>query len=131
MSFSGFEDEEEYVDLRNPNDNYMYSFSINSKDNKIYGIAAADSTELPVGDIRVDGIGTGSTFNEVYEKFGKPCSISTYSLGYNVIEVDYSFESDEESYVVIFRSTPVCNKTKNEERIKPNVITSIGILVLK
>lgn len=130
MSFSGFEDDKEYVSLYNPNDTYMYTFDINSKDNKIYGIAAAGEV-IPFCDIRIDGIGIGSTFNEVYEKFGKPRSISTYSLGYNFTEVYYSFETDEKSYVVTFRSTPICNKTKKEERIKPNLITSIGISVNK
>ena len=48
-----------------------------------------------------------------------------------VKKVYYSFETDEEGYVVTFRSTPICNKTKKEKRIKPNLITNIGISVHK
>ncbi len=135
VSFSGFKDDEEYVRLYNPNDNYMYSFSINSKDNKIYGIAATDSTELPVGDIRVDGIGIGSTFNEVYEKFGNPRYILPYRSASHVsIDVGYSFESDDEGYygVVFEHAGPLYNNsTKKEEKTRHNVITSVKISVTK
>ena len=98
-------------------------------------ISSGDSyAGIGTADIRVDGIGVGNTFNEMYEKFG-----TTYAIyvSDDKIEVDYTYEDKSGNYYsILFNHLPKFeNDFKSSDfkyiETKPNIITSVRIYCYK
>jgi hypothetical protein len=81
-------------------------------------------------DLKVDGIGVGSTFNEMYEKFGNPGMIIPVKDGLNdgvIAMYGYADKDKGKTYVIMFEHTNKVFTAKGYENTKPNVITSVSV----
>ena len=88
---------------------------------------------LSQSDIRVDGIGRGNTFNEMYEKFGIPESV--YDDGSIGMRIIYYYENKEEnkSYIIMFINNQSMKNPKSgqEEEVQKNIIQSVDVTVME
>ena len=111
---------------------YIMNIFLNPKDKNIEQFSTSDlGGVLGTADIRVDNIGVGNTFNEMYTKFGKPTSVYN---AFGITSVRYSYiDSNKNYYSVDFTHEPklingLIRKNKYVELpTKPNVITEIRI----
>lgn len=113
------------------NGSFSIGVDINPKNKKIMGLIGINGN-LTLGekDLKVDGIGVGSTFNEMYAKFGNPGMIIPVRDGLNdgVIAM-YSCANKDKSkvYLIMFEHTNKVFTAKGYENTKPNVITSVSV----
>lgn len=101
------------------------------ENNDIMGLN--NSMQLSTKEIKVDDIGVGNTFNEMYEKFGKPNIISANEDN-SIVTVVYSdMDSKKNNYVISFKHRAKIDnpKTKQSQETKPNVITDISVSILR
>ena len=111
---------------------YIMNIFLNPKDKNIEQFSTSYlGGVLGTADIRVDNIGVGNTFNEMYTKFGKPTSVYN---AFGITSVRYSYiDSNKNYYSVDFTHEPklingLIRKNKYVELpTKPNVITEIRI----
>lgn len=94
--------------------------------NYIIGVANGGMSEIAIKDIRVDGIGTGNTLNEIYEKFGTPIK---YESRHTVMpNIQYFYETDQKVYsILLFYEEEFSKGHGRVQRIKNNVITSVDV----
>lgn len=66
-------------------------------------------------DIRVDGIGQGNTFNEMYQRFGRPQQVLDVGIGVWVSYYyeDYQNKEHEKSYLIIFKNDNRAKKSQD------------------
>ena len=97
------------------------------RNNKIYGLYNQYLAALSNMELKFDGIGSGNTFNEMYDKFGQ---ISTFYINEDVVAAAYNVEDKVHIY---FDNDYKTNDTIKGKKVvynsKPNVITDIEILV--
>lgn len=113
------------------NESFAIAVNINPVNKKIMGLNGRNGNLiLSEKDLKVDGIGVGSTFNEMYEKFGNPGMIIPVKDGLNdgVIAM-YGFADKDKgkTYVIMFEHTNKVFTAKGYENTKPNVITSVSV----
>ena len=129
-------DVDPFVSINVMKDNeYLMNLNWIVKDKNIQKISTGTfPNSIGSADIRVEGIGVGNTFNEMYEKFGTPHSIY---VSEDEIEVDYAYKDKSGNYYSIqFNHN---NKFRNDYKFiiydyletKPNIITSVSIYYVK
>ena len=113
------------------NDSFAIGVDINPANKKITGLNGRNGNLiLSEKDLKVDGIGVGSTFNEMYAKFGNPGMIIPVRDGLNdgVIAMYGCTNKDKsKTYVIMFEHTNEVFTAKGYENTKPNVITSVSV----
>lgn len=102
----------------------------------IQGFSNEGYHQLHQSDIRVDGIGRGNTFNEMYQKFGKPYKV--YDMESIGVWVSYSYEGyqnkeHKNSYIVTFKNDKTAKnpKTGKMEEIQNNMIQAVDVIVIE
>lgn len=103
---------------------YLMEGEIDPKDKKIISLSS-DYSHYIIGppDIRIDGIGIGSTFNEMYEKFGKP----SFANQAEDIIIYYTFiDNLGNSYYIAFAHSNEILVGSKYKKTRPNVITDIN-----
>ena len=99
----------------------------------IQGLSNEGFRSFCQSDIRVDGIGRGNTFNEMYEKFGIPESV--YDDGSIGMRIIYYYENKEEnkSYIIMFINNQSMKNPKSgkEEEVQKNIIQSVDVTVME
>ncbi len=109
----------------------LIALELNMQDKTIYGLN--NNMFLSTKELRVDDIGVGNTFNEMYEKFGRPNVINASKDGQNIM-VGYSdLDQKGNSYFVFFVHRNKLNnpKTGQKEDTKPNVITDVSVSIMR
>ena len=108
---------------------YYLEAQMDTQDKSITDLKSGDIYFLHgTADIRVDGIGIGSTFNEMYAKFGMPSYVSQSSDTQAV----YRFtDTLENGYVVEFTHDKGTTIDGKQVYTKPNIITQIHIYFYK
>ena len=99
----------------------------------IEGLDNIGFRSLCQSDIRVDGIGRGNTFNEMYEKFGIPYEVADIeSLG---VCVTYYYENrkEDKAYIIRFMNDDLLMNPKSgkEEEVQKNMIHSVDVVVME
>lgn len=108
---------------------FYMGIEIDAKDKSILGLESKDNYLLHgTADIRVDGIGIGSTFNDMYAKFGKPSYVFQSSDTQAVYRFTDTFEN---KYFIEFTHNKTINVKELDVDTKPNVITGIHIYFRK
>lgn len=84
-------------------------------------------TELSYSNsnLKVGNIGIGNTFNEVYEEFGTPTSITKFSD--DTWWVEYEMDLERNSIIFVHSSFMKNPLTQKKEKVYPTVITSIMV----
>lgn len=106
-------------------DKYLMDGEINPRTKKIISLSTDFSHEL-IGpkDLRIYGIGIGNTFNEMYEKFGRP----SYANQEGDTAIYYNFiDTLGNSYYITFIHSNEIFLDTEYKKTKPNVITGLGI----
>ena len=119
------------MSLLDSENKFLIGIELNMLNNDILGLN--NSMLLSTKELKVDGIGVGNTFNEMYEKFGKP-NIINESKDKEIITVVYSdMDNKKNNYVIAFKHrTKIDNpKTRQKQDTKPNVITDVSISILR
>ena len=116
------------VDILKDNEYYLEA-QIDTQDKSIIDLKSNDFYFLNgTADIRVDGIGIGSTLNEMYAKFGMPSYVSQSES----TEVIYRFiDTLENGYVIKFTHDKYTTIEGKLVYTKPNIITKIHIFLYK
>ena len=113
------------------NESFAIAVNINPVNKKIMGLNGRNGNLiLSEKDLKVDGIGVGSTFNEMYEKFGNPGMIIPIKDGLNdgvIAMYGYADKDKGKTYVIMFEHTNKVFTAKGYENTKPNVITSVSV----
>ena len=113
------------------NENFVIAVDINPANKKIMGLDGRNGNLiLSEKDLKVDGIGVGSTFNEMYAKFGNPGMIIPVRDGLNdgVIAMYNCANKDKsKAYLIMFEHTNKVFTAKGYETTQPNVITSASV----
>ena len=105
-------------------DKYLMEGEIDPRNKKIISLSS-DYSNYIIGppDIRIDGIGIGNTFNEMYKKFGKPSFIEQGQI----IVINYTFSDNiGNSYYVAFTHSNKILVGDEYKKTKPNVITGVN-----
>ena len=120
-----------FMSLLDNENNFLIGLELNMQNNDIQGLN--NSMLLSTKELKVDGIGVGNTFNEMYEKFGKPNIISSSENGEITTVVYSDMDNKKNHYVIAFKHrTKVDNpKIKQKQDTKPNVITDVSISILR
>lgn len=106
---------------------FVLEVYVGRQNNKIVGFSNRELNALSEINLRVDGIGVGNTFNEMYEKFGQVRKIyKDYGDEYSSTKCSYYSKENNSIY---FEHQSNTNKNKDNKiyKTKPNVITSIEI----
>lgn len=120
-----------FMSLFDSKNRFLIGIELNMENKDIQGLN--NSMLLSYKELKVDGIGVGNTFNEMYEKFGKP-NIITVSEDKKDITVIYSdMDNKKNNYVIAFKHRANIDnpKTKQKQDTKPNVITDVSISILR
>jgi len=105
--------------------------AIDTNDKKIMGLISKVWGMTNKRDLKINVIGVGNTFNEMYAKFGMPVEVKKEIVDetYNETKVVYGYiDKNKNFYFVNFTHA---NKKYNGQALintKPNVITSVQIL---
>jgi len=103
---------------------------INQSKNNIVGIQTNNFVFSSERDLKINGIGVGNTFNEMYAKFGMPVDVEkdNFEDTYNETKVSYGYmDENNQSYAVRFTHVDKKFDGKNFIKTKPNVITAVAI----
>ncbi|EFM40081.1 hypothetical protein HMPREF0379_0124 [[Eubacterium] yurii subsp. margaretiae ATCC 43715] len=107
---------------------------INQSKNNIVGIQTNNFVFSSERDLKINGIGVGNTFNEMYAKFGMPVDVEkdNFEDTYNETKVSYGYmDENNQSYAVRFTHVDKKFDGKNFIKTKPNVITAVAILKME
>ncbi len=98
------------------------SFQVNKDTSKIEGIFLPEG--LPKLDVRINGIGVGSTANEMYEKFGAP-----FIYMGKANWAFYYIDDGDAEYIIIFMFDKEAYdyRKKAKSKVKKNTITHVII----
>ena len=104
-----------------------FMIGVDIKKNKIYGLHNQNLDALSNMELKFDGIGSGNTFNEMYDKFGQ---ISAFYIYEDVVSVAYNIKN---KVYINFDNEYKCTNKINGKKVvynsKPNVITDIHVFV--
>ena len=120
-----------FMSLFDKDHKLLIALELNMQDKMIYGLN--NNIFLSTKELRVDDIGVGNTFNEMYEKFGKPYIINASENGQTIIAGYSDFDSNGNNYLIYFTHRAKVNnpKTKKKEDTKPNVITDLSVSIIR
>ena len=84
-------------------------------------------------DIRVDGIGRGNTFNEMYEKFSIPYEVDDRGTLGVCVTYYYKNKEEDKAYIIQFLNDDLLMNSKSgkEEEVQKNIIQSVRVTVMK
>ena len=127
----GFDQEAVIVDLLGGG-THKISVGINLKDKKILSIGTNGASFSSEKDLKINGIGVGNTFNEMYAKFGNPVKIQKNEMGHYTDTMAMYAYTDEKGnmYGAYFVHSDKKFDGKNYIKTKPNVITAVNIFYL-
>lgn len=110
--------------------NHDLGLVINTKDRKIVGIYTNGSRFSSERDVKVNGIGVGNTFNEMYAKFGVPTrvQISEMSSNTDTVIMYMGLDTKGNIYIASFTHSDKKFDGKNFVNTKPNIITAVSIM---
>ena len=120
-----------YMSLFDKEHRLLIALELNMQNKMIYGLS--NNMYLSTKQLKVDDIGVGNTFNEMYEKFGKPYIISPSQDGKDLMVAYSNLDSKGNNYFVLFRHRDMINnpKTKQKQKTKPNVITDVSVSIIR
>ncbi len=95
---------------------------------KIGSTKGASYTNIPLLDIRFDGIGVGNTLNEMYEKLGKP---SWHFASGRSISYFYKDGDNVYSLKISYKPEIYDNNSGRHITVRNNVITNVSIRLIK
>ncbi len=119
--------------LRNSFGSYYCNVITEEDSDRVIGIDSGTIKFLPLIDISVDGIGIGDTFNDVYEKFGRPNRIIGNDGTEVIVSYNYFFDNDS-GYCGItfaFREKVYDYRKLSLSEVRNNIITRVAITYLK
>ncbi len=124
----GFDQEAVIVDLLGGG-THKISVGINLKDKKILSIGTNGASFSSERNLKVNDIGVGNTFNEMYAKFGNPVKIQKNEMGHYTDTMAMYAYTDEKGnmYGAYFVHSDKKFDGKNYIKTKPNVITAVNI----
>ncbi|EJP26104.1 putative lipoprotein [Peptostreptococcaceae bacterium AS15] len=127
----GFDQEAVIVDLLGGG-THKISVGINLKDKKILTLSTNGASFSSERDLKINGIGVGNTFNEMYAKFGNPVKIQKNEMGHYTDTMAMYAYTDEKGnmYGAYFVHSDKKFDGKNYIKTKPNVITAVNIFYL-
>ncbi len=115
---------EKYIDVYNK-DYFTIQLTAESRTKKIYGLETQGfDSYFAKADLRVDNIGVGNTFNEMYAKFGEPSMAFLSGKGRCVVYQGVNKQGN--IYTISFYSKSI-KEGKDTIYSKPNVITDIEV----
>ncbi|EFM40076.1 hypothetical protein HMPREF0379_0119 [[Eubacterium] yurii subsp. margaretiae ATCC 43715] len=115
---------EKYIDVYNK-DYFIIQLTAESRTKKIYGLETQGfDSYFAKADLRVDNIGVGNTFNEMYAKFGEPSMAFLFEKGRRAVYQGVNKQGD--IYTISFYSKSI-KEGKDTIYPKPNVITDIEV----
>ncbi len=125
----GFDQEAVIVDLLGGG-THKISVGINLKDKKILSIGTNGASFSSERNLKVNDIGVGNTFNEMYAKFGNPVKIQKNEMGHYTDTMAMYAYTDEKGnmYGAYFVHSDKKFDGTNYIRTKPNVITAVNVL---
>ena len=110
-------------------DNFLFGFTMDARDKKITALESSGRELYPGGEeLKVDNIGVGNTFNEMYAKFGEP----SYSYSNEILRgAAYEcIDNKGNRYMIVFNRSYYWNG-ENYYYPKANVISSVSVSVYK
>ena len=125
----GFDQETAIVDLLGGG-THKISVGINLKDKKILSIGTNGASFSSERNLKVNDIGVGNTFNEMYAKFGNPVKIQKNEMGHYTDTMAMYAYTDEKGnmYGAYFVHSDKKFDGTNYIKTKPNVITAVNVL---
>ena len=125
----GFYQETVIVDLLGGG-THKISVGINLKDKKIITLSTNGASFSSEKDLKINGIGVGNTFNEMYAKFGNPVKIQKNEMGHYTDTMAMYAYTDEKGnmYGAYFVHSDKKFDGTNYIKTKPNVITAVNVL---
>ena len=113
-----------YEEVRN-----MIGVAIDTDDKKIMGLLSRAWGMTNKSDLKVNGIGLGNTFNEMYARFGTPGIIKIVKMRNSVYTMVgyYYLDKNANLWVVFFSNNDKISINKKYVKTKPNVITEVII----
>ena len=125
----GFDQETVIVDLLGGG-THKISVGINLKDKKILSIGTNGASFSSERNLKVNDIGVGNTFNEMYAKFGNPVKIQKNEMGHYTDTMAMYAYTDEKGnmYGAYFVHSDKKFDGTNYIKTKPNVITAVNVL---
>jgi hypothetical protein len=108
----------------------MIGVVIDTNDRKIMGLRSTVWGMTSKRDLKINGIGVGNTFNEMYAKFGTPEIIIINKTKYSVYTiVGYNYlDENGNMWVAFFSNNDKIFINKKYVKTKPNVITEANII---
>ena len=99
----------------------------------IEGLNNTGFRSLYQSDIRVDGIGRGNTFNEMYEKFSIPYEVDDRGTLGVCVTYYYKNKEEDKAYIIQFLNDDLLKNPKSgkEEEVQKNMIQSVRVTVMK
>ena len=125
----GFDQEAVIVDLLGGG-THKISVGINLKDKKIITLSTNGASFSSERNLKVNDIGVGNTFNEMYAKFGNPVKIQKNEMGHYTDTMAMYAYTDENGnmYGAYFVHSDKKFDGTNYIKTKPNVITAVNVL---
>ena len=125
----GFDQEALIVDLFGGG-THKISVGINLKDKKILSIGTNGASFSSERNLKVNDIGGGNTFNEMYAKFGNPVKIQKNEMNnYTDTMAMYAYTDEKGNmYGAYFVHSDKKFDGTNYIKTKPNVITAVNVL---
>ena len=125
----GFDQEAVMVDLLGGG-THKISVGINLKDKKIITLSTNGASFSSEKDLKINGIGVGNTFNEMYAKFGNPVKIQKNEMNnYTDTMAIYAYTDEKGNmYGAYFVHSDKKFDGTNYIKTKPNVITAVNVL---
>ena len=108
-------------------DNFLFGFTMDARDKRIVALESSGRGLYPGGEeLKVDNIGVGNTFNEMYAKFGEP----SYSYSNEILRgAEYEcIDNKGKRYIISFKRCYYWNG-ENYYYPKANVISSVNVSV--
>jgi len=103
--------------------------AIDTNDKKIMGLISKVWGMTNKRDLKINGIGVGNTFNEMYAKFGTPGIIQIVKMEksvYTIVAYHY-LDKNGNMWFAFFANNDKIFINKKYIKTKPNVITEAGI----
>jgi len=109
---------------------HKISVGINLKDKKIITLSTNGASFSSEKDLKINGIGVGNTFNEMYAKFGNPVKIQKNEMNnYTDTMAMYAYTDEKGNmYGAYFVHSDKKFDGTNYIKTKPNVITAVNVL---
>ena len=112
-----------YEEVRN-----MIGVAIDTNDKKIMGLVSGGAG-ISKRELKINGIGVGNTFNEMYARFGTPVEVQIVKMEKSVYTIIAYVYLDEKGnkWEAYFANDDKIFINKKYVKTKPNVITEAGV----